>query len=140
MVIVFMGYFRSAVEVLVFPSQVPETFGISQVEAMAAGLVVVSSGTGGAQEVIRHDQDGLLFPANRADELAQQLFSLVQDPGRMERLQRAAQARAVSFSVEHSVRKIEQLVEELLVVPAENVAPIPSAAFGAVPTHAAAGG
>jgi glycosyltransferase involved in cell wall biosynthesis len=103
--------------VLVFPSQVPETFGISQVEAMAAGLVVISSGTGGAQEVIRHDQDGLLFAAPKADELAQQIFSLVQDPARMQRLQRAAQARAVTFSVDHSVRKIEELVEELIQVP-----------------------
>ncbi|MHC4596008.1 MAG: glycosyltransferase, partial [Planctomycetota bacterium] len=34
--------------VLAFPSLVCEAFGISQVEAMAAGLTVVTSGTGGA--------------------------------------------------------------------------------------------
>jgi glycosyltransferase involved in cell wall biosynthesis len=119
--------------VLVFPSQVPETFGISQVEAMAAGLVVISSGTGGAQEVIRHDEDGLLFSAPKADELAQQIFSLVQDPARMQRLQRAAQARAVTFSVDHSVRKIEELVEELIQVP-------PDAPAVPLSPHAGAGG
>ena len=123
--------------VLVFPSQVPETFGISQVEAMAAGLVVISSGTGGAQEVIRHDQDGLLFSAPKAEELAQQIFSLVQDPARMARLQRAAQARAVTFSVDATVRKIEELVEELIQVPPDAPAPATPAALSA---HAAAGG
>ncbi len=126
--------------VLVFPSQVPETFGISQVEAMAAGLVVISSGTGGAQEVIRHDQDGLLFSAPKAEELAQQIFSLVQDPARMARLQRGAQARAMTFSVDHSVRKIEELVEELIQVPPDApVAPTPGTP-ATLSVHASAGG
>jgi glycosyltransferase involved in cell wall biosynthesis len=110
--------------VLVFPSQVPETFGISQVEAMAAGLVVVTSGTGGAREVIRHGVDGLVFPAKKPEELAQQLLSLARDPGQMTRLQRASQARAMTFAVEHSVEKIERLMEELLAVPdAEHALP-----------------
>src|ERR1019366_9759610 len=38
--------------VLAFPSQFEEPFGIAQVEAMAAGMVVVSSGTGGAAEIV----------------------------------------------------------------------------------------
>ena len=79
--------------VLVFPSQVPETFGISQVEAMAAGLVVVSSGTGGAREIIRDGTDGLLFQADRPQELAEKLLSLAQNPALLTRLQRAGQAR-----------------------------------------------
>jgi glycosyltransferase involved in cell wall biosynthesis len=109
--------------VLVFPSQVPETFGISQVEAMAAGLVVLTSGMGGAREVIRHGIDGLVFPAQKAEELAQQLLSLARDPEQMGRLQRAGQARAVAFAVEHSVEKIERLMEELLAVPEAGHAP-----------------
>ncbi|HVW19636.1 MAG TPA: glycosyltransferase, partial [Opitutaceae bacterium] len=110
--------------VLVFPSQVPETFGISQVEAMAAGLVVVTSGMGGAREVIRHGVDGLVFPAPKAEELAQQLLSLARDPEQMARLQRAGQARAMTFAVEHSVEKIERLMEELVAVPeASHAAP-----------------
>jgi glycosyltransferase involved in cell wall biosynthesis len=99
--------------VLVFPSQVPETFGISQVEAMAAGLVVVSSGTGGAKEIIRHGADGLLFQAERPADLAEKLLSLAQNPGLLARLQRASQARSTSFGVDLSVDKLERLFEEL---------------------------
>jgi len=36
----------------------------------------------------------------------------------MARLQRAGQARAAAFAVEHSVAKIERLFEELLSLPA----------------------
>jgi glycosyltransferase involved in cell wall biosynthesis len=100
--------------VLVFPSQVPETFGISQVEAMAAGLVVVSSGTGGAREIIRDGVDGLLFTSLGAGDLAEKLYALARDPALFERLQHAAQARALTFAVGHSVSKIERLAEEMI--------------------------
>ena len=43
--------------VLAFPSVFEEPFGISQVEAMAAGLTVVTSGTGGAREIVEEDND-----------------------------------------------------------------------------------
>jgi glycosyltransferase involved in cell wall biosynthesis len=99
--------------VLVFPSQFPEPFGISQVEAMAAGLVVISSGTGGAKEIVRHDVDGLLFQPESAQDLADKLYSLTTQAGLMDRLQKKAQSRAVEFSVDNAVRKIEDLVHEM---------------------------
>jgi glycosyltransferase involved in cell wall biosynthesis len=114
--------------VLVFPTLTPEPFGISHVEAMAAGLVVISSGTGGAGEIVRHQVDGLISAPGRGDELARQLFSLIQDPALMVRLQRAGQTRATAFAVEHSVDRIERWFEELLNLPAE-----------AAPDHAGVG-
>jgi glycosyltransferase involved in cell wall biosynthesis len=100
--------------VLVFPSLVEEGFGISQVEALAAGLVVVSSGTGGAREIIRDGVDGLLYSATNVQALAEKLHSLATDPDLFARLQHASQSRAMEFSVDHSVRKIEQCMEEML--------------------------
>lgn len=99
--------------VLVFPSRFQEPFGISQVEAMAAGLVVVSSGTGGAAEIVRDGRDGLLFAAGNDADLANKLFALARTPEAMARLQRGAQARAVFFSVEKAVAKIETLAGEM---------------------------
>ena len=83
-------------------------------EALAAGLVVVSSGTGGAKEIVRHGQDGLVSPAGDADALARNLLALSQDSALMTRLQRAGQARAAEFSVTNAVRKIEQMMDGLL--------------------------
>ena len=54
-----------------------------------------------------------MFQAGRGDELARQLLSLVQDPALAVRLQRAGQSRAMTFAVEHSVRKIERILGEL---------------------------
>jgi predicted O-linked N-acetylglucosamine transferase (SPINDLY family) len=100
--------------VLVFPSQVPEAFGISQVEAMASGLIVVSSGTGGAPEIIRDGIDGLLFPATNPTALAECLHKLATQPELRLRLQRAARNRASEFSVTSSVNRIEAIASEML--------------------------
>ena len=69
--------------VLVFPSIVQEAFGISQVEAMAAGLTVVSSGTGGAREIIEHGKSGLIFESENSESLAQELSGLAENPEKM---------------------------------------------------------
>lgn len=99
--------------VLVFPSRFQEPFGISQVEAMAAGLAVVSSGTGGAKEIVRDGVDGLLFESGNDGELAAKLQRLITEPGLLPRLQRQGQTRAAVFSVDRAVLRIEQLAHEL---------------------------
>jgi glycosyltransferase involved in cell wall biosynthesis len=93
------------------------------VEALAAGLVVVSSGTGGAKEIIRNETDGLLFTAGDEADLTDKLTMLANDPELMARLQRQGQARAAAFSVENSVLKIEALADELQAVVAAEMEP-----------------
>ena len=90
---------------------------------MAAGLVVVSSGTGGAKEIIRKETDGLLFTAGDETDLTDKLTMLANDPELMARLQRQGQARAAAFSVENSVLKIEALADELQAVVAAEMEP-----------------
>lgn len=117
-----LGELFARSNVLVFPSQFPEPFGISQVEAMASGLVVVTSGTGGAREIVRHGTDGLLFKADDPAALTEQLCRLAGDPALFSRLQQNGQMRALAFSVESAVRKIEQLAGEMI---AAQAAPVP---------------
>jgi glycosyltransferase involved in cell wall biosynthesis len=100
--------------VLVFPSQFEEPFGISQVEAMAAGLVVVTSGTGGAAEIVRDGLDGLVFKAGDPSALAEKLQLLAGNQALFQKLQGASQKRALGFSVNASVRKLETLAAELI--------------------------
>lgn len=123
-----LGSLFARSNVLVFPSVFNEPFGISQVEALAAGLVVVSSGTGGAKEIIRDGQDGLLFAAGNSIDLAAKLAHLAQDPALMVHLQQQGQARATTFSVEQAVRRIERLaagMQDALVAAAiDDLAPL----------------
>jgi len=55
-----MQAFYDRLDVLVFPSIHPESFGMVVAEAMAQGVVPISTGVGGAFEVFTHGVDGLL--------------------------------------------------------------------------------
>jgi glycosyltransferase involved in cell wall biosynthesis len=60
-------------DVFLFPSIWEEPFSIGLLEAMASGLAVVGTTTGGSQEVLTHEANGLTFPPGDARELARQL-------------------------------------------------------------------
>jgi glycogen(starch) synthase len=102
--------------VLVFPSRFNEPFGISQIEAMAAGLTLVTSGTGGAKEIIAESgNDGLIFESENPFDLADSLSSLPTDPARWSAIASTGQQRAMSkFSQAKAVDKLEAIFLELV--------------------------
>lgn len=67
-------------DILLFPSVWQEPFGITLLEAMASGLVVVSTGTGGIPEIVRDQENGLIFPPEDAAACAAQVRRLLADP------------------------------------------------------------
>lgn len=83
-------YYASAAAVIV-PSLVPETFGLSLIEAAACGTpAIVAKSAGGAAELITSSAGGLLYDGPQ--ELAAAIRRLVSDPQLRDRL--GAQARA----------------------------------------------
>jgi len=48
-----------------------EGFGLSALEAMRAGKLVVASGVGGLLELVEHGRSGFLVPPNQPDALVQ---------------------------------------------------------------------
>ncbi|MEQ9621984.1 glycosyltransferase [Coleofasciculus chthonoplastes] len=102
--------------VFVFPSVWQEPFGISQVEGMAASLTVITSGTGGAGEIVESGVSGLTFPPGNAVALAEAWVTLIRDRQRWEGITVAGQERAVSlFDIERSVDLLEDKFDELLI-------------------------
>jgi glycosyltransferase involved in cell wall biosynthesis len=88
---------------------------LSVMEAMAAGLPVVSTAVGGVPELVREGKTGLLVPSEDAGALAQALQALVDDPARRQAMGAAARQHAVAhFDIRHTVRGYEQLYETLL--------------------------
>lgn len=101
--------------VLVFPSVFEEPFGISQVEAMASGLTVVSSGTGGAGEIIENDVSGIIFKTENEISLATELMKLTEDKERWQRIAAEGQRRALEyFDIEVSVDQLEERFKDQL--------------------------
>jgi glycogen(starch) synthase len=78
--------------VAVYPS-LYEPFGIVALEAMAAGVPVVTSDAGGLPEVVEHDRSGLLTWANNADSLAIGINRVLDDDQLARRLARAGRRR-----------------------------------------------
>jgi glycosyltransferase involved in cell wall biosynthesis len=75
------------------PNVEPEGFGLSLIEAMAAGLPVVTSALGGAQEIVDETCGVLVAPRDSAA-LASELSSLIENRARRERLGANGPSRA----------------------------------------------
>jgi rhamnosyl/mannosyltransferase len=85
-------------QVLAFPSVTEaEAFGISQIEAMAAGLPIVNTQLPTTVPLVaRHDQEGLTVPPNDPLALAQALNRILNEPALAARLGAEARKRANS--------------------------------------------
>lgn len=79
------------------PNVSPEPFGIAFVEALYAGLPVVTTPIGGAKEIV-NGSCGILVRPGDAGALADALGSLIQDPALRSRLAGAGPARARTVS------------------------------------------
>ena len=103
-----------ASDVFVLSSRVEGNL-MSVMEAMAAGLPVVSTAVGGVPELVQEGVTGLLVPSEDAGALACALQALVDDPARRQAMGAAARRHAVArFDIRHTVRRYEQLYEKLL--------------------------
>jgi glycosyltransferase involved in cell wall biosynthesis len=69
----------AAADVFCQPNQAPESFGITFVEALWAGLPVITTGIGGGAEII-DDSCGLLVEPGNTTQLARSLRSLIESP------------------------------------------------------------
>jgi len=81
----------------VFPSP-KEGWGITNVEAAACGTPAVASDSPGLRESVRHEETGLLVPADDPAALAATLQRLARDPALVARLGRGGRAFAESLS------------------------------------------
>jgi glycosyltransferase involved in cell wall biosynthesis len=73
-------------------SSVSEGFSIACIEAMACGLPVVATRSGGPEEIIEDGRDGLLVPAASAEALAHAVLSLLAEPVRRRKMAACATA------------------------------------------------
>jgi len=85
-----------------------EHFGITTVEAMAAGAVPVVINTGGQPEIVKNNQNGFLW--NTEEELMRFTVRLIKQKDLWQRVSLFAQKRSQKFSKKNFCKKINYLV------------------------------
>ncbi len=102
-------------DVLCQPNRVPESFGIVFVEALSAGLPVVSSALGGALEIV-DDSCGRLVSPENAPALADTLRELIKNAPLRRRLGANGPARAEALcDPQRQIQRLHDAVKESVV-------------------------
>jgi glycosyltransferase involved in cell wall biosynthesis len=96
-----------------YPTIDQEPYGLAPLEAMACGVPVIVSRSGGMIETVTHNRTGLIVPRADAGALAEATLSLLRDSraarGFRSRLTREARRAAKCFSITAYVDKLEEI-------------------------------
>ena len=90
-----------------------ESFGVSALEAMAAGIPVISSNTGGIPEVNVHNETGFLSDVGDVDDMSSNLLKVLKDNVLYERISYNALKKAKSFNISKILPVYESLYNDL---------------------------
>ena len=83
-----------------------ETLGLVVLEAMASGIPVIATPAGGIADHLRHEENGLAFPAGDVREMAHAMVRLAMNPGLRDRLARGARRTAEGLDWEGELDRL----------------------------------
>jgi L-malate glycosyltransferase len=117
--VVFIGKVRDASPILeisdlfLLPSET-ESFGLAALEAMAEGVPVISSNTGGIPEVNVHGVSGFLSYVGDVEDMAQNAIKLLANEDLLNQFKKQALNRAKDFSIQKILPIYEALYEQVI--------------------------
>lgn len=117
-----------AADLVVLPSIWQESYGLPVAEAMACGIPVLASASGGVPELIEDGTTGRLFPRLDTRALARALREMSADPARLREMGHAARARAERLLTwARSAARLEEIYLGLVAAQPESPRAAPAA-------------
>ncbi|HUT22487.1 MAG TPA: glycosyltransferase [Candidatus Bipolaricaulota bacterium] len=89
-------------DLFVLPSK-KEAFGIAILEAMLAKVPVIAANVGGLPEIIKNNENGLLFETDNVQDLKQAILKLYNNPDLAKKFKAAGLETARNFSMEKMI-------------------------------------
>jgi glycosyltransferase involved in cell wall biosynthesis len=96
-------------DLVVFPSEWPEPFGIVPLEAMACGVPVIATGTGGSGEFLEDGTNCVLFRPGDPQDLVAAARRVADDPGLRHAITAGGTRTARTFTMERFGDELERI-------------------------------
>lgn len=90
-----------------------ESFGLSALEAMAAGAPVVATNVGGLPEIIIQGENGYMGEVGNVQQMADYAINILQDENTFQRFKANAKKQAEKFDITRIVPQYEKLYQNL---------------------------
>jgi glycosyltransferase involved in cell wall biosynthesis len=100
--------------VYVLPAVWDEPFSIGLLEAMAAGLAVIATNTGGSSEILRDGENCLVVPKGDPPALAAAIRRVLSDDHLRDRIARGGREAVEQFDLDHSIQRIGEHLDRAL--------------------------
>lgn len=117
--IIFTGKVRDTAPILqisdlfLLPSET-ESFGLAALEAMAEGVPVISSNTGGIPEVNKHEFSGYLSNVGDVEDMSKNALKVLSSDENLKKFRTKALVQAHQFSITAILPMYEDLYDEVL--------------------------